>query len=41
MVSVFVVEIFISSTEHASENLARRCWRSFWVEASSTKIIGK
>ena len=36
MVSVFVVLIFIPATEHASENLSRACWRSFWVELSST-----
>ena len=35
MVSVFVVLILISATEHASENLSRACWRPFWVESSS------
>ena len=37
MVSVFVVLIFIPTTEHASENLSRACWIPFWVESSSTR----
>ena len=37
MVSVFAALIFISATEHASENLSRACWRLFWVESSSTR----
>ena len=37
MVSVFVKLIFISATEHASENPSRACWRPFWVESSSTR----
>ena len=37
MVSVIVVLIFITATEHVSENLSRACWRPFSVESSSTR----
>ena len=37
MVSVFVVLIFIPATGHAFKNLSRACWRSFWVDSSSTR----
>ena len=37
MVSVLIVLIYISATEHASENLSRACWRPFWVESSSSR----
>ena len=36
MVSVFLKLIFIQTTEHASENLLRACWRPFWIESRST-----
>ena len=39
-VSVFVELIFVPATEHAFENLLRACWRTFWVEPSSTRLSG-
>ena len=38
MVSIFVVLIFISATEHASGNLSRACWRPFWAKSSCTRL---
>ena len=37
MVFVLVVLIFIPAAQHASENLSRDWWRSFWVKSISTK----
>ena len=37
VVLIFVVLIFVPATQHASENLSRACWKTFWVESSSTR----